>query len=338
LKDIHGGDTENRIIEYDFSVNINPFGCHEIVRKKMHEAVERIEEYPEYGAVSLQRKVAELNNIASENVVITNGASEAFSLICLNRKYEKGIVVYPNFSGYEYALTGSNSEISRISDINEIFQKKNLQGTVVFLANPNNPDGKITPKNKLIEIIRYVSDCGGDIILDECFLPLSLPIDMSLSDIFNTDEKILGSLYIVRSFTKTFAIPGVRLGYIIAGCVNSSQLRSLLPEWNTSGIAIEAGLEALELIGDLEEVRKYISVEREFLSTKLDELGFDVYPSNANYILFNGPCGLKDKLLERKILIRDCSNYYGLSDGSYRVAVKDHEANVQLIQAIKSII
>lgn len=141
----------------------------------------------------------------------------------------------------------------------------------------------------------------------------------------------------MKAFTKLYAIPGVRLGFSFCGGKEQTDRISLqLPEWNISVIAEAAGLAALEEKEYCDETVSYIRTEREYLAKELENADIQVFSGEADFLLLKTKQPLYDKLLEQKILIRDCSNYRGLQTGYYRVAVKQHEDNEKLIAAIKN--
>ena len=145
-------------------------------------------------------------------------------------------------------------------------------------------------------------------------------------------------LLLLRAFTKSFAIPGVRLGYLIGSAEELlSKIREQLPEWNLSIFAQKAGQACLSSGNEtyLTETVRYVKRERRFLTDELQQMGIRVFPGKANFLLLYCEENLYEKLLRRGILIRDCSNFEGLSEGYYRIAVKRHEENLQLLEAIK---
>lgn len=345
--DLHGGNIYKDKIEYDFSVNVNPLGCDDRIIEAIRNSVGSVTNYPEYEANSLRTALGEVIGEKADKITITAGASEGFIGLMHLIKPKIGYVVTPCFSGYEYALNAINANVIRLDDLDKITEVGDYTESVVFLANPNNPDGKNISTDKLLELIRYISKHHGKVIVDECFLPLSDAYDRSLLG-YTKDESIIRAkdtedifddVYIVRSFTKTFAIPGIRLGYVVSPSGSIAyKLERLLPEWNVSNMAISAGKACLKCTDVLENARCIIKSEREFISKELTNLGLNVRYSNANFLLFSGQVGLKEKLINKGILIRDCSNYMGLETGYYRVAVKNSNSNRALIAAMKEII
>ena len=171
--------------------------------------------------------------------------------------------------------------------------------------------------------------------VDECFLDF-----VESPEAYTLKEHLeqYGNLFLLKAFTKRYAMAGVRLGYGLCGNrALLEKMESVCQPWNVSSIAQAAGLAALKETKYVEEGRKLTFEELAYLKKELSALGYFVYPSQANYVFFEGPKNLYDRLENKKILIRDCSNYSGLSKGYYRVAVKNHQDNRQLIQALQEL-
>ena len=170
--------------------------------------------------------------------------------------------------------------------------------------------------------------------VDECFLDfVPEPEKYTLKEYLKDYE----NLFLFKAFTKRYAMAGVRLGYGLCGNGKLlEKMESMCQPWNVSSLAQAAGLAALKETAYVEEGRQVTFQELDYLKKELSALGYPVYPSQANYVFFKGPEDLYEKLEKKKILIRDCSNYTGLCKGYYRVAVKNHEENRALIQALKS--
>ena len=178
------------------------------------------------------------------------------------------------------------------------------------------------------------------LLVDECFLALSGGDKDSLIHCIRSESL---PAVVLRAFTKTFAIPGVRLGYAVCSAPMAERIQRELPEWNLSVFAQYAGRAALETVaggtsGYLAASVEMIAREREFLSEELEKLGFRVFPSDANYILFQSrDWELHQKLLDKGILIRDCRDYHGLTAGFYRTAVRTHRENTALLRCLRNI-
>lgn len=146
------------------------------------------------------------------------------------------------------------------------------------------------------------------------------------------------NLILVRAFTKIFAIPGVRLGYLV--CSDPLLLGKIsrqLPEWNVSVFAQAAGCGCAAQTVFIEKTAAFIEKERQFLESGLRQAGYKVFSGKANFLLVYSKQPLYDRLLEKGILIRDCENFRGLSKGFYRIAVKSRKENEILLEAIKEI-
>lgn len=170
-------------------------------------------------------------------------------------------------------------------------------------------------------------------MVDECFLdfvkdPEEYSLKRSLSGFNN--------LFILKAFTKRYAMAGVRLGYGLCSDRKLMERMELCVQpWNVSTMAQAAGLQALTETEYVEEGRQLVFREAQWLKDELVRIGYKVFPSEANYIFFKGPEELFDFCLRKRILIRDCSNYPGLTKGYYRIAVKRHEENVKLIEVLE---
>ncbi|MGX8704632.1 MAG: aminotransferase class I/II-fold pyridoxal phosphate-dependent enzyme, partial [bacterium] len=147
------------------------------------------------------------------------------------------------------------------------------------------------------------------------------------------------NLIILKAFTKLYGMAGVRLGYCLCASGEMAEdLRKAGPPWNVSNLAQAAGIAALEDGQHAAEGRKIVAAERQYLKDALRQLGYSRVYGEANYLLFNGPDELDEVMRDRGILIRNCDNYHGLGKGWFRIAVKKHEENQQLIDSMKDVL
>lgn len=249
----------------------------------------------------------------------------------------------PTFAEYEQALESVGCE-------NTYYYLKEAEGfqlredflnaltpdlDVAFVCNPNNPTGILTDRHFMEQVLERCRAQHIFLVVDECFQdfikePDAFTLKSSLASYNN--------LFLLKAFTKRYAMAGVRLGYGL--CSHSDLLEKMnrcVQPWNISTIAQNCGIAALKEAEYVEKGRQLIFKEKSFLKQEMEALGLKVYDSQANYLFFRGPKDLFEKCVKEKILIRDCGNYEGLKEGYYRIAVKLHEDNEKLLDALKKI-
>lgn len=337
---VHGGDIYRNQVTVDFSVNINPLGVPPAVEDALHRAVGACHRYPDMEAEKLRGAVSSMVKAPGEYLIFGNGASELFMAIVHGLKPKRILLPVPSFYGYEYAAKAAGAEI-----VTYRMQKEDgfvvgedlleaLTGDVdlLFLANPNNPTGRLLDRGLLHRILAHCRELGIYVVLDECFIEFCAGEHSMIGELERYSHLIL-----VRAFTKIFAIPGVRLGYLACrdGAVRI-RIAEQLPEWNISGFAQEAGCACARAAqaGFLSRTQEYVKREREFLAEGLAGLGCQVFPAEANFILFYKDAPLYEALLKQGILIRDCGNFMGLGQGFYRIGVKGRKENEHLLTGI----
>lgn len=334
----HGGDIYSREISLDFSANLNPSGMPEGVKTALKNSVSEWENYPDSLCRKLCKALSEYENFPIENFVCGNGAADLIYRIVKAVNPKKAIVTAPTFSEYEKALSENGTEILHyyLSEKYDFAIDKGILNVLdsstdmIFLCNPNNPTGQLVPKNILKAVAERCLENDTILVCDECFLP------------FVTDGKsksirhcINKNVIILNAFTKIYSMAGLRLGYALFG---SAELAKAVQKtgqyWSVSTPAQIAGIAALNEKNYIEKTVQLINKERDFLTAELQKFGFRVFKSEANFILFRCDMPLDELLLREKIAIRNCGNYEGLSDGYFRIAVRNHEENAMLITAI----
>jgi len=203
----------------------------------------------------------------------------------------------------------------------------------VFLCTPNNPTGRLLPREIADGAIEYCKKNGARLFLDECFLDLAggASLKSRLSE--------YPGLFILRAFTKTFGMAGLRLGYgLCSDKALLSRMAELTPPWDVSSAAQAAGVAAIGESSFADRARELVEAERPKLKLGLEALGLYVCPSEANYLLFFGPEDLGAALLSRGILLRDCANFHGLGPGWYRTAVRTASESGRLITAVREVL
>ena len=206
---------------------------------------------------------------------------------------------------------------------------------MVFLCQPNNPTGQLTPLALVEAVLHRCEACGALLVVDECFLDF-LPQSEVLSA-----KKLLASpnLIILKAFTKLYGMAGVRLGYCL--CSNIALLDKMQAAgqpWTVSSLAQAAGLAALDETAYAARVQVLIAQQRPILRDGLRALGLRVLDGSANYLLFQAPETLGESLRPRGIVLRSCGNYPGLDDSWYRTAVRTAPENQQLLKTLLEVL
>ncbi len=339
-KEVHGGDIYSRHVELDFSANINPLGMPEQVRRGAMEAIEKSERYPDTECRVLRSRIADRLSVRKEQIICGNGAAELIFALCLSQKPQRALLVAPGFAEYEQALEAAGCEITYYycrQDNGFAVGEDYLDCLtddldIVFLCNPNNPTGLPMEQRILVRALELCREKGILLVVDECFNGL-LPGGDVRSLIPYLEQA--PNLFILRAFTKLYAMAGLRLGYGL--CADEhilEEMHKVVQPWSVSIPAQKAG-EAAALIADYpEKTRAYVKEELAFLKEGFVRLGLTFWDSQANYLFFAGPDDLKERLLEEGILIRSCSNYRGLGEGYFRIAVRTRAENEQLLAAL----
>lgn len=341
-KHIHGGDIYSHRDCLDFSANCNPMGTPQGVKKAVMDSLDHIKDYPQVGYRPLREKIAEYEDVLPEHIICGNGAAELVFSLCQALKPKKALIPVPTFAEYEQALSSVGCQVEHVllkkEDgfvIRESFidwLHKDLD--MVFLCNPNNPTGLLTDREFLFRVLRVCRELGILLVVDECFLDF---VEQGEKYTLKAQLSRYHNLFILKAFTKRYAMAGVRLGYGITENLELLQkMQDVTQPWNISVMAQAAGIAALKETEYVEKGRDLIFRENPWISQQLENLGLEVYPSMANYIFFHGPVGLYEAALKEKVIIRNCGNYPGLKEGYYRVAVRTHEENQILINSLKN--
>ncbi len=325
----------------DFSSNMNPLGPPETVGFIFSSRWKEVVNYPDPAVRELTRKLAAKHKVDEDCILVGNGAAELIDLAV--RVLRPGLtgLARPSFGEYEEAVAKIGgrvydiplSEASgyelKLSDVKEAASLCDL----LFLGHPNNPTGRLLPG----EIVSWLAAGGIPAIIDEAFLDFS-PREEELTLTRTAAES--SSLMVIRSMTKFYSIPGIRLGYIVANPERIRLMKRLQVPWSVNALAQWIGSSVLEEREYAVRTLEWLKEEREVLTGKLRKLGLRVIDSDANFILFSlRPLGLTVQALQaemgrRGILVRDASLFAGLDETWCRVAVKLREQNEKLLAGL----
>ena len=325
----------------DFSANLNPLGMPESVRQAAVGAVKEAVHYPDPLCRALSAAIARRDGVAPEQVLCGNGAADLVFRLAFSERPRRALVTAPTFSEYEEAVSAAGCGVvrhvldpERDFDLTEAVLDDLEPGLdLAFFCTPNNPTGRVIRRELMEAILEKCRAAGIRLVVDECFLALSDGgEEASLAGYLEQYPNLL----LLRAFTKSYAMPGLRLGYCLsADTALLDRLSRCAQPWSVSGPAQAAGLAAAA-----EPLHPLLARQRSWLTQAMEGLGLRVFPSAANYLLFRAPgvSDLKERLLGRGVLIRSCANYPGLGEDYYRVAVRLRGENERLIQAMKEVL
>ena len=341
------GIDEDKII--DFSANINPLGYPPGLKETIIKEFDSVLNYPDIDSVELVSRLSQYHDIGGDHFIVGNGSTEFMYSISLTFKPQKALIVTPAFSEYEKGLKMAGAKVSYFQanekeafSINIARLCKRLRDgfDIVYFCNPANPTGVLTSKDELCRVIACAAKTGALAVIDEAF------IDFVEEESVKKEILRFPNLIVLRSMTKFFGIPGLRIGYVITAPSCAAKMRENKIPWTVNVLAQKAALKALMDRDYIRETRQYVSTEREFLRNALNEItGLNALKSTANFLLVSidsragiNSTELKDRLAREGILIRDCSTFQGMGDRYFRIAVKKHKQNIILIEKLEEVI
>lgn len=351
MKDLgHGANVDNMAKQFgkdekdiiDFSSNVNPHIISNL-GKYVLEGLEKSRSYPDINYTNLRNNISEYINVDSELIIPGNGATEIIYLLMKSIK-KRIAILNPTFSEYGRGAKLNNLEVIDFHlkeennfsiDFDEI--KNNMDKfDSLFVCNPNNPNGKVKDLNELLDLMIKNDKL---LIVDETFMEfVGEEEKYSLVSRIKKTE----NLFILKAVTKFFGMPGLRLGY---GVTSNEQIIKNIYEykepWTINSFAENLSNYLFKDKDYINDSKKYYIAERKFMLQELRNIPkLKVYDTDTNFVLMKLKDGdsnsLKLELFEKyNILIRDASNFIGLDKGYFRVAIKSHDDNKILIEALK---
>lgn len=340
----HGGDIYGVKRKYgkeviDFSANINPLGLPPEAKKVIARNFDSILHYPDPQLKDISRRIAQYWGIKEENILVGNGSIELIYLLTSCFKPRASLIAVPGFSEYERAARIVKSRIRFLELKEEGGFKLDLSripnSDIFFFSNPNNPTGNLI----LDDYCGIERLPNGLLVVDEAFMDF-VPQEKDYTLIYKAQK--FKKIAVLRTFTKFFALPGLRIGYLIAHKDIIRALKQHQMPWSVNALAQRLAEVMLNNETYIKKTRLFIVKEREFLFDALKKIkGLIPYPSVANFLLLKivdeniNSSELTNKLIQRGILIRNCSNFRGLDNKFIRIAVRSRKENLRLIDALK---
>ncbi len=357
MKHVHGGNVEEIARQYglreekiiDFSANINPLGPSPRVIKALKENLDRIARYPDPETINLRKELSKYLKVSPANVIAGNGAVELIYLICRTLRPKRALIVVPTFSEYEFALKSVGCRIRffplKFKDNFRLDVEKLLKDLdkmdLLFLCNPNNPTGQLINKADLLKIIGIARKKRIFVVVDEVFMDF---VENEKEETLIQEAVKKNNLFIIKSLTKFFALPGIRIGYGIGNKDLLKRMKIHKEYWSVNALAQIAGIAALKDKEYIKKTKSLVSKERKFLYHGLSKIdGLKPYPSVTNFILCRltdrmGSKKLREELIQKHILIRDCSFFHSLNNKYIRIAVRTRKKSLRLINSLSKIL
>ena len=358
LDGVHGGDVRRASLEFgiapeellDFSANINPLGFPEEVRQSLSANMEHISQYPDPLCTALREALAAQFGLDVRQIGVGNGSCALIHRIVEATRPARALICAPTFGEYTAAARRFGAGIklfpAREADgfalkVDRIEQA--LDGVaLVFLCNPNNPTGQAMSQADVRTLAEHCRRRGIRLVVDEAFVEFADdPERFSVVDAIRDFENLL----VLRSFTKLYGYPGLRLGYAVGAPEVIAQIARCQEPWTVSTLAQAAGIAALPCEKFREQTRRFIHSERTFLFQRLDRIaGIRLFPTEVNFLLIKierpdlNAGTLRRCLGKKGLLIRDASSFDGLDNRFFRIAVRTHEDNERLLRALEEIL
>ena len=346
---VHGGDWAGYRAEFgcdalDFSANVSPLGLPAGVAAAITNALPTADRYPDPLCRELRAALAGAEGVPADWILCGNGAADLIFRLALAVRPRRALLPAPTFAEYEAALQTVGCAVQRVflreenefAVTEEFIDAVTPETDIVFLCQPNNPTGQVTPPALVERLVRRCAECGAVLVVDECFLDFLPDRDAWTAKQLLRDAP---QLVILKAFTKLYAMAGVRLGYAL--CCDATlleKMRGAGQPWAVSSLAQAAGLAALQETAYAGAVRALIAEQRPRMAAGLRALGLRVMDGQANYLLFRATPDFGEKLRRRGAVVRSCANYPGLDAAWYRTAVRTAEENTRLLQIMGEIL
>ncbi|EFM13165.1 L-threonine-O-3-phosphate decarboxylase [Paenibacillus curdlanolyticus YK9] len=353
----HGGDLVTAAEMYgipasdfiDFSSNMNPFGPPDAVQRVMEQRWRDLDQYPDPAVRGLRSKLAARHGISMNNVLCGNGAAEIIDLVIRAMRPGASVALaVPGFGEYADAARKYGGKLFtvplleddrfRLSEASVFETVERDKPGLWMLGSPNNPTGQTVSRDLVLKLI----DTGAFVVIDEAFIDFIADEDRLT---LVREAAARPNLLVIRSMTKFYAVPGIRLGYAVGSPEVIAAMRRLQTPWSVNSLAQWMGEAVLGDEAYEQRTLAWLAEARPHLAASLQALGFTVFESAVNYLLLKLPdrCVLDASELQRRmgqrgVLVRDASHFEGLNGRFIRVAVKLNEQNEKLVQTLKAVL
>ena len=345
----HGGNIRRLALEVgrspeellDFSANINPLGPPDWLRPLISSRLSSIVHYPDPDSSSLRASISSHYGVKEKEVLVGNGSTEIIRSVPFALPIDHALIPVPSYSDYVNAVEIAGKVVKKMLlkeeegfQLDLSFLNKEISaGQLVFIGQPNNPTGLLIDPVALRTLaLKHPSTL---FVIDEAFLDF---VEEAESLICNRPSNVI----VLRSLTKFYAIPGLRLGFAIAEPELIEKIKKIMPLWSVNCLAQAAGEHALQDHAYALRTRALVREQREFLFNEIHSIsGLTVFSGQANFLLVrldrqdaDGPA-LARQMLSSGIAIRVCDNFDGLDGRFFRIAVRSEDENLKLLHVLR---
>ena len=351
----HGGDvvafarergvTQERVL--DFSASINPLGSPSAATAAYKRAVSGLSHYPQPYADTLVSALAAYHGLASSTILAGNGSTHLIYLLARVFASQRVLCIAPLFSEHGHAFHLGGARVDHLVlrpprfslSLDRLRTVLNVACDMLVLTNPNSPTGQVMPQEQVRDIVRLCRQTQTRLLIDETFMDWLE--EESIKHLATRNRQLI----VLRSLTKFFALPGLRVGYLIACPSVVRLLRKHLEPWSVNSVAIEVACACLQDQGYVRHSRTFMIHERAWLRERLGKVpNLSVFPSQANFLLTRlatqtiAAPQLAKELEQQNILIRPCEDFRGLDTRFFRVAVRLRKENGRLLTALRKVL
>ena len=330
----------------DFSASINPLGPPSATSRAIRAAFKQIVHYPDPDCRKLRQELARRCGIDLDMILVGNGSSELIHLLPRALRIKSALIIGPTFEEYARALMEAGSLIQYVhakreqrfrpplQDVLARLSAKRSKLDAVFLCNPNNPTGQVMNRRTMCELAEAVERQQGWLIVDEAFIDYCQ--EQSVVPLLKEHPRMV----VLRSLTKFYAMPGLRIGYLLGASKVVGLVKERQPPWSVNSLAQEVSCAVLQDEIYAKKSRVFMEKERSSVVRGLRSLsGLQVYSSAANFVLIGLPAWMSagevtDRLAAERLLVRDCSALPGLTTQMIRVAIRTAKENQRLLTAL----
>ncbi len=342
VSDLYGVDPGEIL---DFSASINPLGYPDSVRAAILDRFDEVLNYPDSECSDLRSTIAAKYACNEANILVGNGSNELFYLVPRTLKPGSGIILQPTFSEFQDALSSADVRVTDVMNEDDDFplfnlhdsQLKDCRDEIIIFCNPNNPTGQLIQREEIVRFVEANSD--RFVVIDEAFMDF---VEEEERYSVLPDAHTLKNLIVVRSLTKFYGFPGLRLGFLVASTPVMNKLWKFKEPWTVNSLAQVAGSTALGDDAFALKTMEFVSSEKMFLYEGISRIeGLHPFYPSVNFILIRIDNGnlissiLQSLLIKDKIIIRDCLNFVGLNEKYVRVAVRTRAENQKLLDALE---